>query len=187
MAELKALKDYTLVKGELYHRMSGRILSRCVGQEKAQRKLREVHDRTCRFCGEVSLYCRLQKAGFYWPSMGKDVDQVRTQCEVCQLIVNKEESYAIFTREDWRNPFMQYLAKGILPQKHSERNKLKRLAVRYFLHKGFLLKKGYDGDPLRCLGPEEVGKMIKEIHTRECGEHQGKKKLYRCLLQMGYY
>ena len=100
MAELKALKDYTLVKGELYHRMSGRILSRCVGQEEAQRKLREVHDRTYRFCGEVSLYCRLQKAGFYWPSMGKDVDQVRTQCEVCQLIVNKEASYAIFTRED---------------------------------------------------------------------------------------
>ena len=177
MAKLKALKDYTLVKGELYHRMSGRILSRCVGQEKAQRKLREVHDRTCRFCGEVSLYCRLQKAGFYWPSMGKDVDQVRTQCEVCQLIVNKEESYAIFTREDWRNPFMQYLAKGILPQKHSERNKLKRLAVRYFLHKGFLLKKGYDGDPLRCLGPEEARKMIKEIHMDPSG--------YEVLYQVG--
>ena len=66
---------------------------------------------------------------------------------------------------------MQYLAEGILTQKHSERYKLKRLAVRYFLHKGFLLKKGYDGDLLRCLGPKEAGKMIKEIHTRECGEH----------------
>ena len=29
--------------------------------------------------------------------------------------------------------------------------------------------------------------MIKEVHVGECGEHQGKKKLYRCLLQMGYY
>ena len=88
MAELKALKDFTLVKGELYRRMS-----RCVGQEEAQRKLREVHDRTCGFCGEVNLYRRLQRAGFYWPSMGKGVEQVQTRCKVCQLTTNKEESY----------------------------------------------------------------------------------------------
>ena len=25
------------------------------------------------------------------------------------------------------------------------------------------------------------------MHLGECGEHQGKKQLYRCLLQMGYY
>ena len=55
---------------------------------------------------------------------------------------------------------MQYLAKGILPQKHSERYKLKRLAVCYFLHEGVFFEKGYDGDPLRCLGLEEAGEMI---------------------------
>ena len=76
MTELKALKDYTLVKGELYHRKPTGILSRCMGQEKAQRKLKEVHDRTCEFCKEVSLYRRLQMTSFYWPSIGKDADQV---------------------------------------------------------------------------------------------------------------
>ena len=35
MAKLKALKDYALVKGELYYKMLGGILSRCVGQEEA--------------------------------------------------------------------------------------------------------------------------------------------------------
>ena len=50
-----------------------------------------------------------------------------------------------------------------------------------------LFKKGYDRDPLRCLGPEEASEMIKEVHAGECREHQWKKKLYRCLLQMGYY
>jgi len=30
MAELKALKDYALVRGELYCRMSGGVLPRCV-------------------------------------------------------------------------------------------------------------------------------------------------------------
>ena len=33
--ELKVLKDYTLVRGELYYRMLGGVLSRCVGQEEA--------------------------------------------------------------------------------------------------------------------------------------------------------
>ena len=79
-AELKMLKDYALVKEELYRRMPGGILSRCVGLEEAQRKLKEIHDKTCGSCEEVSLYCKLQRAGFYWPNMGKDADQVQTQC-----------------------------------------------------------------------------------------------------------
>ena len=114
-AELKVLKDYAMVRGELYRRMSGRVLSRCVGQEKAQKKLREVHNKTCGSCGEFSLYRRLQRAGFYWPSMGKDADQVQTHCETCQLVADREESYAVFISEDWRSPFTQYLTEGFLP------------------------------------------------------------------------
>ena len=59
MADLKTLKDCTLMKGELYHRMPGGILSRCVGEEETQRKLKEVHGRTCGFCGKISLYRKL--------------------------------------------------------------------------------------------------------------------------------
>ena len=79
--ELKVLKDYALIRGELYRRMPGGILSRCVGQEEAQRKLKEVHDKTCESCREVNLYHKLQRASFYWPSIGKDANQVQTQCE----------------------------------------------------------------------------------------------------------
>ena len=168
IAELKVLKDYALVRGELYRRMPNGVLSRCVGHEEAQRKLKEVHDKICKSCGEVNLYRRLQRVGFYWPSMGKDADQVQTQCETCQLVADKEESYAMFVSKDWRSPFTQYLIEGILPQKHSERYKLK---TRYFLHNAVLFKKGYDGDPLRCLGLKEAKRMIKEVHSRECGDH----------------
>ena len=49
--ELKALKDYALVRGELYRRMPGRVLSRCVGRVEAQRKLKDVHDKTYGSCG----------------------------------------------------------------------------------------------------------------------------------------
>jgi len=157
--------------------MSGRVLSRCVGQEEVQRKLKEIHDNTCGSCREVSL-----RASFYWPSMGKDADRVQTKCGTCQLPADREESYVVFISEDWRSPFTQYLTEGILPQKHSERYKHKRLATRYFLHNTVIFKKGYDGDPLRCLGPEETKEIIKEVHSEECGEQQGKKKLYRHLL-----
>ena len=33
--ELTVLKDYALVRGELYRRMLGGVFSRCVGQEEA--------------------------------------------------------------------------------------------------------------------------------------------------------
>nr|XP_023899321.1 uncharacterized protein LOC112011173 [Quercus suber] len=103
--ELKILKDYALVRGELYRKMPGGVLSRCVGQEEDHRKLKEVHDKTCGSCGEVSLYRRLQRAGFYRPNMGKDADQAQTQCGNCQLMADREESYTVFINEDWRSPF----------------------------------------------------------------------------------
>ena len=59
MAELKTLEDYVLMKGELYCRMLEGILSRCVRHEEAQRKLKEAHNKTCGYCGEIGLYRRL--------------------------------------------------------------------------------------------------------------------------------
>ena len=44
---MKVLKDYALVRGELYRRMPDEVLSKCVRQEEAQRKLKKVHDKTC--------------------------------------------------------------------------------------------------------------------------------------------
>ena len=61
------------------------------------------------------------------------------------MAANREESYAEFTSEDWRSPFVQYLAKGVLPQKHSERHKFKKLATRYFLYEEILLRRDMMG------------------------------------------
>ena len=78
MAELKTLKDFVLMKGELYCKMPGGILSRFVEHEEVQRKLKEVHNRTYGFCGEISLYRRLQRVGFYWSNIGKDANLTQT-------------------------------------------------------------------------------------------------------------
>ena len=53
---------------------------------------------------------------------------------------------------------MQYLAEGILPQKHNERYKLERLAVCYFLHDRVLFKKGYDEDRYDVWVPKKWGR-----------------------------
>ena len=59
VAKLKLLKDFSMMRGELYRRMPGGVLSRCVGQDEAQKKLKELYDKTYGSYGEVSLYRRL--------------------------------------------------------------------------------------------------------------------------------
>ena len=56
VAKLKTVKDYVLMKGELYRRLLGGILSICMGYCEAQRKQEEVYSRISGFCKEVSLY-----------------------------------------------------------------------------------------------------------------------------------
>ena len=50
-----------------------------------------------------------------------------------------------------------------------------------------MFKKRYSGDPLRCLGPREAKEIVREVHFGDCGRHPGKRRLYRQLLQLGYY
>ena len=56
---------------------------------------------------------------------------------------------------------------------------LNRLVVRYSLQNGIMLKRGYNRDPIRCLGPREAREATKEVHSEECGSLAGKKRLYK--------
>uniref|UniRef100_A0A2N9FYK3 RNase H type-1 domain-containing protein n=1 Tax=Fagus sylvatica TaxID=28930 RepID=A0A2N9FYK3_FAGSY len=145
VADLKVLKDYVLIAGDLYRRLPGGVLARCVSLQEAARKLTEVHERCCELRDGVSLYRRLQRLGYFWPSMSKEA-------------ANQPSS-----------------------------NRLKKLATRYFVEGGILFRKGFHGDPLRCLSLAESQTVMKEAHSGECGEHQGKKRLYQLLLTLGYY
>uniref|UniRef100_A0A2N9GQ00 Integrase catalytic domain-containing protein n=1 Tax=Fagus sylvatica TaxID=28930 RepID=A0A2N9GQ00_FAGSY len=90
VADLKVLKDYVLIAGDLYRRLPGGVLAKCVNLQKAAKKLIEVHEKCCEF----------RDGGFH-------------------------------------------------------------------------------GDPLRCLSLAESQTVMKEAHFGECGEHQGKKRLYQ--------
>uniref|UniRef100_A0A2N9G4I2 Integrase catalytic domain-containing protein n=1 Tax=Fagus sylvatica TaxID=28930 RepID=A0A2N9G4I2_FAGSY len=105
VADLREIKDYTLISGDLYRRLSGGVLARCISIEKAKEKLLEVHEKTCEDGGVGEL------------SFGK--------------------------------AFME--------------------------------------SHLDVLALLESQMVIKETHAGECGEDQGKKRLYQCLLTLDYY
>ena len=83
--------------------------------------------------------------------------------------------------------FLEYFLEGILPQTHKEVYRLKRLASRYFVEGRTLFRKGYHGEPLQCLSLSKSQMVMKEAHAGECGERQGKKRLYQHLRTLGYF
>uniref|UniRef100_A0A2N9FAT3 Integrase catalytic domain-containing protein n=1 Tax=Fagus sylvatica TaxID=28930 RepID=A0A2N9FAT3_FAGSY len=186
-ADLREIKDYTLISGDLYRRLPGGVLARCISLEEAKERLPKIHETTCGDGGAVSLYRRLQRLGYFWPSMSAEAAEIQNQCPTCQFHYSNEEVCATFVSADWRTPFLEYLLEGILPSNPKDVYRLKRLALRYFVEGGTLFRKGFHGEPLRCLSLSESQMVMKETHAGECGEHQGKKRLYQCLLTLGYY
>ncbi|CAL9005243.1 unnamed protein product [Prunus brigantina] len=186
-SDIKELKDYAIIFGELYKRLPGGILTRCIGTIEAQVKLQEVHEVTCNLEPIISLYRRLQRKGYYWPEMRKQAAEMQANCPKCARIPSTEESFTISFAEDWRAPYLASFINGVLPTNPKHARKLKRTMKRYFIDGSTLYRKGFNGEPLKCLGKSEAQQVMQEIHAGECGEHQGMKRLYRQLLSIGYY
>ena len=68
---IKELKDYTLIKEELYRRPLGGILSRCVNEKEGKLRLEELHIQICGIVKKIILYKRNQRVGYYWLNINK--------------------------------------------------------------------------------------------------------------------
>ena len=44
---LKVLKDYALMVGELYKKLPGGVLAKCLSPGKSTKRLKEVHEKSC--------------------------------------------------------------------------------------------------------------------------------------------
>ena len=66
---------------------------------------------------------------YYWSNMSKDAATIQEKCQKCWLSVDKGEIYVVFIAKDWRTPFMEYLAQGILPANRTLAHQLKKLVV----------------------------------------------------------
>uniref|UniRef100_A0A2N9ENM5 Reverse transcriptase n=1 Tax=Fagus sylvatica TaxID=28930 RepID=A0A2N9ENM5_FAGSY len=116
--------------------------------------------------------------------MSKEAADLQRRCPTCQHQHENEQVCATFLSSDWRTPFLEYFIEGILPRTGKEAARIKKLSTRYFVESGILFRKGFHGDPLRCLSLSESQTVMKEAHSGECGEHQGKKRP-RSTLQNG--
>ena len=109
--------------------------------------------------------------GYYWPTMKKDTVEFVKKCHNYQVQANlihthPQNLHSLVT--PW--PFHTWGLDLVGPVNPPSRGYI------------WILVDECDGDPLRCLGPKEAKGMIKEVHSGEYGEYQGKKKLYKGLL-----
>ena len=84
-------------------------------------------------------------------------------------------------------PITSYLKDGVLPDDKEAARKLKVQAARFILIKDVLYKRGVLQPYLRCLGPEEVDYVMREVHKGVCGNHSGSWSLVHKLIRAGYY
>ena len=163
----------------MYRRLPRGILSKRINEKEGKLGLEELHTQACGIAEKISLYRRMQRMGYYLSNMNKAATTIQEKCQECRLVINKEESYAVFVIEDWRISFIEYLVQGILPTDRTLAHQLKKLADMYFLQNGILFKKGYSRDSLRCLGPREAREVVRKVHSGDCGSHPGKRRLYK--------
>ena len=72
---------FVLIKDVLYKRGFSRPYLRCLGNEEANYVMREVHEEICKnHSGSRSLVYKLVRAGYYWPTMQKDVETYIKTC-----------------------------------------------------------------------------------------------------------
>ena len=110
----------------------------------------------------------------------------QTQVTVCQKWIvtplNEEEyienkldhivAIVEAAKEDWRQPIIDYLCYGILPENPRRRTDIRRRAPRFLYYKDTLYRRSFKGMLLRCLVEEEAIQALQEAHSGLCGSHQ---------------
>ena len=75
---------FILIKDVLYKRGFSCPYLRCLVPKEAEYVMREIHKGICgNHSGARSLMHKLIRAGYYWPTMQKDVDAYVKTCDKC--------------------------------------------------------------------------------------------------------
>ena len=84
---IKELREYTLIEGELYRRLPGRILSSCINEKEGKLRLEKLHTQVYEIAEKINLYRRMQHMGYYWPNMNKEAATIQEKCQECQFSI----------------------------------------------------------------------------------------------------
>ena len=97
------------------------------------------------------------------------------------------EMLQIEGEENWMTPIVSFLKDGRLPEGKDEARKLRVKSARYILMDEVLYKRGFSQPFLRCLAPNEVNYVLREVHEGAYGNHLGARSLVHKVVRVGYY
>ncbi|XP_069152093.1 uncharacterized protein [Solanum lycopersicum] len=67
--------------------------------------------------------------------------------------------------EDWRQPIIDYMCYGILPENPKIRTNTRRRAPRFLYYKDTLYRRSFEGVLLLCLGEQQAIQALQEAHS----------------------
>ena len=114
-------------------------------------------------------------------------NQVLSFVQTSSLIDNGMDVQEVEPESNWTTPLISYLKVGILPNEKDAARKLKVQASRFVLIKDALYKRDFSHPYLRCLVPEEVEYVMREVHEEIYGNHSGARSLVHKLIKARYY
>ena len=88
---------------------------------------------------------------------------------------------------EWAQPIMTYLLEDTLPDNEVEARQVFRRAKAYTVINTELYKRSVTEILQRCVGPEEGGEMLLEIHQGECAHHTSSRALVAKAFWHGFY
>ncbi|CAL8089888.1 unnamed protein product [Prunus armeniaca] len=173
-SDIKELKDYAIIFGELYRCLPGGILTRCIGTTEACVKLQEF---VLASATQGLLRARNEETSS------------RSSSQLPQVFNNTLHRRNIhhLIRRRLEGSILAFFIDETLPTNSKHARKLKKTVKRYFIDGSTLYHKWFNGEPLKCLGESVAQQVMQEIHVGECDERQGMKRLHWQLLNVRYY
>ena len=91
----------------------------------------------------------------------------------CHRVVGSRISILQSSIGDRRDPFIDYIMFGVLPEDPKERVSIQRRTPNFHLDipSRILYRKSFNGVFLRCLSQQEAEETLKEVHAGLCGAH----------------
>ncbi|GJR40950.1 reverse transcriptase domain-containing protein [Tanacetum coccineum] len=110
--------------------------------------------------------------------------------EVIQIKSVAEKEITDVVREDedsWMVPIQEFLKEEILPKDPQKARKLRIKAPLYRMIEERLYRRSYMSPWLRCVGPMQAKRIIKEVHEGSCRMHSGPRLVVSKITRLGYY
>ena len=89
------------------------------------------------------------------------------------------------SKGSWIDPIVTYIRDGTLPVNPSEARKIRVRSSRFMILNDELYKRGFSQPYLRCLTPDKLNYVMKDIHEGACGNHSRARSLIHKIVCAG--